>query len=90
MCTYSQTYTYTHTETYSYTVHIHMYTYTYSIPIPIPIPGSCSAGSDTPQDFVLRGIRPRWQIKTPQNQTKMFLELAILFKGTLFENRLYV
>jgi hypothetical protein len=50
----------------------------------------CSAGSDTPQEFVLRGIRSRWQIKTPQNQTKMFLELAILFKGTLFENCLYV
>jgi hypothetical protein len=49
-----------------------------------------SAGSDTPQGLVLRGIRPRWQIKTPQNQTKMFLELAILFKGTLFENRLHV
>jgi hypothetical protein len=29
--------------------------------------GSCSAGSDTSQDLVLRGIRPHWQIKTPQN-----------------------
>ncbi len=42
---------------------------------------SCSAGSDTPQNFVLWGIRPSWQIKTPQNQTKKFWELAILFKG---------
>jgi hypothetical protein len=71
----------------------------------------CSAGPDTLQDLVLRGviprrvlfcgvlyptgfcsvgIRPRWQIKTPQNQTKMYLELAILFEGTLFENHLHV
>ncbi len=52
--------------------------------------GSCSAGSDTPQDFVLWGIRLRWQIKIPQNQTKKFWELAIVFKGTLFENWLHV
>ncbi len=48
--------------------------------------GSCSAGPDTPQAFVLRGIRPCWQIKTPWKQTKEFWELAIAFKGTLFEN----
>jgi hypothetical protein len=51
---------------------------------------SCSAGSDTSQDFILRGIRPYWQIKTPQNQTKKLWKLAILFKGTLFENCLHV
>jgi hypothetical protein len=52
--------------------------------------GSCSAWSDTPQDFVLRGIRPCWQIKTPQNRTKQFWELAILFKGTLFKNPTHI
>jgi hypothetical protein len=31
-----------------------------------------SEGPDAPQDLVLRGIRPHWQIKTPQNQKKMF------------------
>ncbi len=43
--------------------------------------GSCSAT----QNKILRGIRPCWQIKTPWNQMKKFWELAILFKGTLFE-----
>ncbi len=32
--------------------------------------GHCSVASDTLQDFVLRDIRSRWQIKTPLNQTK--------------------
>jgi hypothetical protein len=53
-------------------------------------PQACSAGSDTSQDFVLRGIRPHWQIKTPQNQLKKFWKLPILFKGALFKNRLHV
>ncbi len=48
--------------------------------------GSCSA----PQNKILRGIRPCWQIKTPWNQIKKFWELAILFKGTLLVNRLDV
>ncbi len=54
----------------------------------------CSAGSATPQDLVLRGLIPRrvlfcgvWYpaefcsvgYQTPQNQTKKFWELAILF-----------
>jgi hypothetical protein len=37
-----------------------------------PNPSPSVANTDTPQDFVLWGIRPRWQIKTPQNQTKKF------------------
>jgi hypothetical protein len=49
-----------------------------------------SMRSDTPQDFVLPGIRPSWQIKTPENQTKMFWELAFLFKGTLLKNCLHL
>jgi hypothetical protein len=44
-----------------------------------------SVGSDTQQglvlqDFVLRGIRPRWQIKTPQNLTS-FESLPFSLKG---------
>jgi hypothetical protein len=42
---------------------------------------SCSMGSDTSQDFVLRGIRPHWQIKTPQNQRKKFKSLQFSLKG---------
>ncbi len=60
-----------------------------------------SAGSDTPQGLVLRGLIPRrilfcgvsdpaGKLRPPQNQTKKFSELAILFKGTLFENCLDV
>ncbi len=41
----------------------------------------CSAGSVTPQDFVLWGIRPRWQIKTPQNQMKKFESFPFSLKG---------
>jgi hypothetical protein len=41
----------------------------------------CSAGSDTPQDFVLWGIRPSLQIKTPQNQLKKFESLTFSLKG---------
>ncbi len=56
------------------------------------LPRLSSAGSDTPQDLVLRGLIPRrilfcgvsvrlrWQIKTPQNQTKKFWELAFSLK----------
>jgi hypothetical protein len=46
--------------------------------------------SDIPQDFVLWGIIPCWQIKTPRNQTKKFWEIAIPFKGTLFKNSLKI
>ncbi len=38
-------------------------------------------GSDTLQDFVLWGIRPHWQIKTLQNQTKSFESLPFSLKG---------
>ncbi len=44
------------------------------------IPGRVLFCRVIPQDFVPWGIRPRWQIKTPQNQTKNW-ELAIHFKG---------
>ncbi len=48
-------------------------------------PGSCSAGSDTPQDLVLRGIRSHWQIKAPQNQTKSFESLPFSLKGNFLK-----
>ncbi len=44
--------------------------------------GYCTAGSDTPGNFFLRGIRLRWPVHTPQNRRKGFKILLFLKRDT--------